>query len=298
MRVCSLCALLGCGPSMAEPGSAGSGESSSGSTGAADVGTSTTSTSTTSASTASVSTTTATDATAGADDGSSSGGPSGGSDSGTTCGRLQCDVWAQDCPDGMKCTASDRCGPSGTWSGTTCVPVVPDAGVPGEPCFVEDTPFSGSDTCILGAMCWNLDPETLMGTCVALCEGSENAPQCSDPEDVHVIANDGVLTLCLPACDPLAPSCDAGEGCYPIEIGWGPFACLREGLPVYGDQTPTLCPPGSTDVDASWITACDDAEVCCAELCDLEAPSCAGLECTPFHENAPGWSREGLCIDP
>src|SRR5688572_10358687 len=205
MRFSPLCMLLACGPSVAEPGSAGGGEASSGSTSeGAEVGTTTTSAPTTSASM-----TTSTDATTRPDDGSSSGGFVSGSDDGATCSRLQCDVWAQDCPDAMKCTASDHCGPPGTWSGTMCAPLVPDAAAPGEPCSVEDTPFSGFDTCGLGAMCWNVDPETLMGTCVALCEGSENAPQCSDPEDVHVIMNDGVLTLCLPACDPLSPSCDA-----------------------------------------------------------------------------------------
>jgi hypothetical protein len=56
------------------------------------------------------------------------------------------------------------------WNGTRCVPVAGMPGMPGDPCTVEDGPWSGRDDCAFGAMCWDVDPDTSMGECVAQCD--------------------------------------------------------------------------------------------------------------------------------
>src|SRR5690606_34162493 len=127
-----------------------------------------------------------------------------------------CDVWAQDCPEGEKCSAWANDGGE-SWNATICVPVGEDK--PGEPCTAEGSPLSGHDSCELGAMCWDVDPETLEGTCVGLCDGSEDAPTCAEPMTTCAITNGGVLNLCLPTCDPFLQDCGQTESC--VDVGEG-----------------------------------------------------------------------------
>ena len=132
-----------------------------------------------------------------------------------TCGARnsqECDVWTQDCGCGDKCMPwSDYEGAS--WNAVRCTPVAAEPKLPGEPCTVEDSPMSGVDDCVAGAMCWRVDPETLEGVCVAFCGGYETEPECAEPGTTCVVANSGVLILCLPTCDPLLAACPAGDVC-------------------------------------------------------------------------------------
>ena len=131
--------------------------------------------------------------------------------------RDPCDAWAQDCPKGEKCVprASDG-GPDVDMMYCTSIPADP---VPlGEACTVEGYPTSGIDDCELGALCWDVDPDELSGTCAPLCGATPKAPQC--PEDhACLIDNGGVLSICLPACDLAAAnpdkSCAIGTVCSP-----------------------------------------------------------------------------------
>jgi hypothetical protein len=63
-------------------------------------------------------------------------------------------------------------------------------------------------------MCWDVKPDTMKGTCVAQCTGSEAAPMC-DADSSCFVSNDGVLNLCLPLCDPLAQDCPNENLCIP-----------------------------------------------------------------------------------
>ncbi len=132
-------------------------------------------------------------------------------------GIIECDVFAQDCPDGSKCMPWANDGGQ-AWNATHCTPVAEDPHAPGEPCLVEGNGLSGFDDCELRAMCWDVDPDTDMGECVAQCDGTEAAPECPDGT-ACMIANDGVLTLCLRTCDPKAPTCDADELCSVLDDG-------------------------------------------------------------------------------
>lgn len=109
---------------------------------------------------------------------------------------LECDVWAQDCPNGQKCMPWSNDGGS-QWNASRCSPVGTDPGAPGDPCTVEGTPFSGVDDCDLGVVCFEPD-ENLEGTCVGLCQGNEANPSCAQADTWCWIDPQG-FPLCLPS---------------------------------------------------------------------------------------------------
>jgi hypothetical protein len=208
---------------------------------------------------------------------------------GTEARCSMCDPWAQDCPDGEACRpwANDL---GNAWNATRCSPLPADPDDVGEPCTIEDSPVSGLDSCVIDAMCWDVDAKTLEGECVPFCAGSESDPICDAPDHACMIANDGALSLCLPTCDPLAPSCDDGESCHPIDGTW---FCLPDGAGIHGMAT--LCESGTTAVDPNQLASCDPtAGPCCTPICDPAAPACdPTLTCSPV-----GDTNAGVCVDP
>ena len=246
-------------------------------------------------------------------DGGSSG--SGNSFIATTGGAdPQCDVWVQDCPDGEKCMPWANDG-GNAWNATKCVPVDPNPKQPGDGCTVQGDGVSGIDDCDVASMCWNVDPETNTGYCVAFCMGTPEAATCADPEQSCLIANDGVLILCLPACDPLLQDCEKNEVCLPNTAGDG-FACVIDASGGMGTagvpcEFGNACNPGLVCAGAEFVPGCADAEGCCAPYCDLTDPDAAqtcantyttpGADCVPFFEMGmapPGHEDVGLCILP
>ena len=222
----------------------------------------------------------------------------------------ECDVWDQDCPEGEKCAPWANDGGT-SWNSLQCVPIQNDPGQPGDPCTVEGSGVSGHDTCDVASMCWNVDPETNEGVCAAFCQGSESNPVCDDPTTSCVIANDGVLILCLPNCDPLLQNCPDGQACYP---GDTQFVCVPDAsgpdLGAYGDpcEFTNACDPGLLCVGAAAVPECTSAE-CCSEFCDLDAPDpdseCqgqgAGQQCLALFEEGqapPGAEAYGFCAIP
>lgn len=210
-----------------------------------------------------------------------------------------CDLPAQDCPDGEKCMpwANDG-GP--LWNATRCSPVVDDPAAVGEPCTVEGSQVSGFDDCELGALCWEVDPRTLQGTCVAFCDQHEVMP-CAEGQ---VCVYDDVLpvNVCMPWCDPLDPgSCGPGQTCRQAmddEVACVPDVALPDGVPCEDGS----CGQEAACMRAQHLAACDEA-VCCSPWCDLSAPdpdlACtqAGEVCRPFHDDgAPvGLTHVGVC---
>lgn len=135
-----------------------------------------------------------------------------------------CDLFFQSCPEGEKCMPWANDG--GTqWSATRCSPLADGPGQVGDPCTVEGSQYSGIDDCDLGSMCWNVDAATSTGTCVALCDSNQCQPElfCEDPGTACAIVDDGVVPVCLPMCDPLAPDCVPGYGCQETANG---FFCI------------------------------------------------------------------------
>lgn len=215
-----------------------------------------------------------------------------------------CDVYAQDCPPGDKCNPwSDNGGSN--WNALGCFPVVPSPDQPGESCTVENSGVSGFDSCAVGSMCWDVDVETNVGTCVAMCEGSALNPTCSQPGTACTISNEGVLNLCLPACDPLAQSCPGGQGCYPVD---DTFVCAPDasgGAGQQGDACEFInaCEPGTACVEgAAYGAGCFSN--CCTTFCTLgtgfDCPE-ADQDCIPWFDEgaAPsGFEDVGLCAVP
>lgn len=222
----------------------------------------------------------------------------------------ECSLWAQDCGTEEKCMPWDNQG-GNSWNASRCSPLSATPGQPGDPCMVEGSGVSGVDDCDVASMCWGVDPETNMGVCVALCQGSENAPLCDDPETTCIIANEGFLPLCLPNCDPLLQNCIEGEACYP---GDGGFVCVPDAsgpdLGAYGDACAytNACDPSLLCVGAGAVPGCDSAQ-CCTHFCDLADPEpsaeCGGVsqgqECLSFFPEGmviPGYEDVGFCALP
>jgi hypothetical protein len=221
---------------------------------------------------------------------------------------FECDVFAQDCPEGEKCMpwANDG-GPS--WNATRCSPVAENPGQPDEPCTVEGSGTSGIDSCDVGVMCWHVDPRTNEGTCVAMCIGNAGDPQCAAPEEACVSGAEGLIALCYDTCHPLDPMCPAGSACQPAPVGQPVLVCV----PTSGKDVPhgepcdfvTSCAEGLTCLDSSLFPACAGVS-CCAEFCDLTAgvpcpDADQGVECVPWYEDgeAPsGHENLGVCVLP
>lgn len=257
--------------------------------------------------------------TSGGPDGTSSGGPldsssEGSTDSGggfltqtdTDADTIACDSYLQDCPEGEKCNPWANDGGL-AWNALGCFPVAPSPDLPGDPCQVLRSGTSGFDTCGLGSMCWDVDSETKAGTCVALCEGTSNAPTCSNPETSCSIANDGALNLCLRSCDPAGDDCPEGQSCYPIDNAFvcAPDATGRSpGSPGSSCENIATCDAGAICVNpAVHGPGCESLLGCCTEVCELSAPNCENPNqvCQEWFEDGmvpPGFEDFGVCMLP
>ena len=216
---------------------------------------------------------------------------------------IECDVWTQDCPDGQKCMPWANDGGS-SWNATKCTDVMPNPGAPGDECTVEGNGVSGIDSCQKASMCWNVSQDTGKGTCVAFCTGSQEAPNCG-PGTNCVIANDGVLILCLPGCDPLLQDCSGTDVCIPNPNS-DDFICVLDASGDLGKQNDpceyaNACDPGLVCADPALATECDPmAAGCCLPFCDLTSPDCTnqGAMCLPWYEMnmaPPGYENVGVC---
>lgn len=217
-----------------------------------------------------------------------------------------CDLFEQNCPLGEKCMPWANDG-GNSWNATRCVPIVDDPDAVGEPCAVEGGPTSGLDTCGLGAMCWDVDPETGEGTCTAMCIGSPEEPVCMDPNDWCSISGDGAITLCFPWCDPLAQDCPEGQACYGVN---DVFSCVPDaggdtGAPGDACEYINVCDPGNFCANADAVPDCPGNVGCCSPFCDLTdpVPSCLpGQECVPWYGENPvptGANEDvGACVVP
>jgi hypothetical protein len=192
----------------------------------------------------------------------------GGSEAGE---GANCDIFAQDCPDEQKCNpwADD----ANLWNAVGCFGAG-DVAI-GDECIVEGSGTSGVDNCVIGGMCWNVDPESNTGTCIELCSGTVDAPVCTTPATSCAILNAGVLPLCVAACDPLAQDCDDGLGCYGFDDRFGCFPDGSQEQGAYLDQCSyyNTCDPGLSCVSGDSVAGCGGAG-CCTPLCDLGAPVC------------------------
>jgi hypothetical protein len=222
-------------------------------------------------------------------------------------GLIECDVWAQDCPIGEKCMPWANDGGE-RWNATRCSPLDAAPNSVGEPCAVEGPGLTGIDDCGIHEMCWDVDPDTNEGTCVAMCGGSEAFPDCGvAPGTQCLIAYDHTITLCLPPCDPSLQDCSANATCVPVAVALFcvPDQSGAEGQ--YGDGCDSIdsCDPGLFCGHPELVPGCVD-DTCCAEYCDLSVPdpdtqctdNAMGVQCVPWAEafqDPPGPESLGVC---
>ena len=214
---------------------------------------------------------------------------------------LECDVYEQDCADGEKCNPWADDG-GGAWNAWRCFDLVDDPNQIGDACTVEGSGVSGIDDCDVGAMCWDVDPETNMGVCAELCGNSVDDPTCDTSDTSCIVANSGWLPLCLGTCDPILQDCDDGLGCYGVQ---GTFVCAPDASGddgVYEDPCEYLnvCDPGLQCVASEFIPGCV-ASGCCTPTCEVSDPDCPDmLDCIAWFEEgeAPeGYEDVGFCGD-
>ena len=224
---------------------------------------------------------------------SPTGATSGAASTGVVCDFLcddspkpDCDPFAQDCPEGQKCAAVISDGGS-AWDATRCVDVI-GTDKPGEPCTMEDV-ASGVDSCIEGAMCWDVDVEGV-GECVAQCTGSGEAPVCENNETC-TLSSEGVVNLCFPTCDPLLQDCPhPGDACYPVinSFSCEPDASGPEGQANDPCEFINVCDPGLMCVDSVFAgKGCSEApNGCCSPFCKLPGGVCPNpdQQCVQFFD--------------
>ncbi|MCH9685530.1 MAG: von Willebrand factor type A domain-containing protein, partial [Deltaproteobacteria bacterium] len=187
----------------------------------------------------------------GNDDGNEEGGGQGFIDSPDGGGvGTECDIWAQDCPDGEKCMPWSNDG-SGEWNATRCSPVADMPGSAGGACMVEGGPASGIDDCNERSMCWDVDRNN-DGTCIGFCLGEQDQPYCPGDQWCF-IGYEGAISVCMPAalCVPdgvcqcicpesADPDCEP-EQCNPPEAASTPDE-LTATPPITTDEEPAQCP--------------------------------------------------------
>lgn len=222
-----------------------------------------------------------------------------------------CDLWREDCPEGQKCMPYANDGGS-AWNALKCSPLDPTPDMVDEPCTVEGNYVSGVDSCEKHAICWNIDPQTSMGTCMAMCVGGPDEVYCEDPDAFCTFGGDGVLFVCIPECDPIVQDCGTGELCIPFPWLYGDkFICVPD---FSGDEgqlfdpcnSDSDCDPGLYCADPAAAVECDPQAVgCCLPFCDLDDPNTcpgAGQQCLPWYDApadaAPYNTDVGACALP
>ncbi len=203
--------------------------------------------------------------------------PDAGDDTAGVCdpSGAACEPLGQDC---MACAKCSPYGTNGNWNAARCVGVNANPAAVGESCIVIDSPTSGIDNCEAGSMCWDVDVDTLTGTCLEMCTGPASSPSCETPGTVCAVGNDGILPLCLPACDPLEQNCPAGEGCYILNEA--SICAPTSGAVGSGESCGSVnaCSPGLGCSLGGG--GCDATLSCCGAYCDESAPDCdIDLEC-------------------
>lgn len=224
-------------------------------------------------------------------------------------GDRPCNPWLQDCPRGQKCTPWAHGGAS-SLNSHKCVPVAPDPDSVDETCAAEGDGLSGIDSCDKGSFCYNVDPQTGTGYCVALCHGIEE--QCVQDgsgccsEGYHCKFEAGGATYCLLDCDPISQDClDEGEACYPNPDDAQNFECDKTSAstgkiadPCYAHR---MCDLGTFCGDSAGYPGCSPLSDCCIPFCELLSPECpAGTECVAWFESKPPVGHEdvGFCAIP
>jgi hypothetical protein len=210
----------------------------------------------------------------------------------------QCDPRREiDCPSGQKCSyvVDEEHGPT-----NRCVDLL-GAKLEGESC----ERIGDSDDCAAHRICWATATDGSAGICIGYCD---DGLSCELDGVVCSVANDGLLPLCLPRCDPLAQDCYAGWGCYPDpNLRWVCDVDRSGALGGHGDACECLncCDPGFMCLAGAMVDAkgCggEGSAGCCGSICATnqdaacpgEAERCRAFY--PANQLMMGYEHVGTC---
>ena len=201
---------------------------------------------------------------------------------------VMCDFWAQDCPEGQKCTAASSNAFDYPWNMHICV----DAGTepPGAPCTkVEGAdPYAATDTCDATGKCYRMNPDTGIGTCVEMCVGNPQNATCPIT-NWDCMQKASIFDLCIPYCTPVPEACPECWDCPLDEICVAEyegdtldhFICFppaAEGITGESCECANCCAAGLMCTDAATYGQGCAYDLCCTEYCDITdlAFTCAG----------------------
>ncbi len=218
-----------------------------------------------------------------------------------------CDFWAQDCPEGEKCTFAATTPGGGTWDANICVPAGTEP--PGAPCMTIAGGLNGEDTCDASSMCYDFDDTTGIGTCMEFCVGDPDNNSCPQTGTQCMQLAGGVLNICPVGCDPLlAGECPRGQTCIPTYEGDLPvsFFCFPPAAQGGQGEACTClncCANGfMCTQDENYGPGCTENN-CCTELCDVtdttftcadQVQQCVAL----FDPTDPYYAHIGACLVP
>ena len=161
----------------------------------------------------------------------------------------------------------------------------------GEPC--EYGSPTTTDTCEPWSYCWDRvdgdvgEDEVGKGRCRSYCDEDHPCP------DDFACLGVGDFRLCLPECDPLAPTCESESGCY----GPNPVPhCSPAGTGHAGDPCIEFdeCAPGLACITANVLPDCE-SEGCCTPWCSISDPQpCGGSE-ECLSVQLPDYPELGIC---
>ncbi len=158
-------------------------------------------------------------------------------------------------------------------------------------------------------MCYDIDPNTGVGTCTEFCVGTAQSNSCPQTGNECNMLNNGVLNLCLPDCNPLnAGECPPGQICVAAYQGssLGGFICFPPAAQGTSGEECTCancCAEGHLCTDAGSYGVDCAFNLCCTEYCDLNDGSftCQGTGqvCVPlFSASDPNFANVGACLVP
>jgi hypothetical protein len=200
----------------------------------------------------------------------------------------QCDLYADGCPEGEKCTPYASNGGVDR-DATKCISVAESPAQLDDACTVESWIASGLDDCARGLFCAVYDPIALIGRCMAICHADPDETDlvCFDPEARCVGPIDALPRLCATDCDPFGVDCPEGQACYRIGDH---FTCLDDVSGDGGDYGDRClftndCSPAMLCADPPEFFECPHLDGCCTPFCDTRLPD-ASAECpgAPEHE--------------
>ncbi len=244
--------------------------------------------STTAISTSTMSTTTASDSldsTSALESTAAHGETEGTSDTTTSAGPgpgEDCNMWAQDCPDGYKCALY------GFPNAARCVPLPSDPKQAGEFCGGWSWGREDLDNCDRGLICMDLGDD--LYACMPACIGDPPSISCPvDGWDCTYLSGNGIAGVCRQPCDPLTQECPRGQSCIPssdspnqLDFWCAPEINDLDPPPFDGLSCPCgiYCSYGACGVGRACISGLllpDCGGNCCTSYCDVNAPNACAL---------------------